>query len=152
LLIEKRGQLVEKRELIDVVWGGTFVTDNALTRVIAQLRKALGDDAKESRYIGTVPTRGYRFISEVISEESAVDDPPVLETSSTSSTQESSKPAVESKRRGKPRTVVAVGSLSLVLLVMTGIGLVRWTSRSKVLQIANNTQITTGSSLFIYPT
>jgi DNA-binding winged helix-turn-helix (wHTH) protein len=64
-LIENRGRLVEKKELMDAVWKDAFVTENAMTRVIAQLRKALGDDIKEAKYIETVPTRGYRFIAEV---------------------------------------------------------------------------------------
>jgi len=70
-LIENRGRLVEKKELLDAVWKDAFVTENAMTRVIAQLRKALGDDSKEAKYIETVPTRGYRFIPEVrVSNES----------------------------------------------------------------------------------
>jgi len=64
-LINHRGRLVEKKELLDAVWKDTFVTPNALTRVIAHLRRALGDDAKEAKYIETAPTRGYRFIAEV---------------------------------------------------------------------------------------
>src|SRR5262245_48941459 len=64
-LINHRGRLVEKNELLDAVWKDTFVTPNALTRVIARLRRALGDDAREAKYIETVKTRGYRFIAEV---------------------------------------------------------------------------------------
>ena len=64
-LIENRGRLVEKKELLDAVWKDTVVTENAMTRVIAQLRKALGDDSKEAKYIETVPTRGYRFIASI---------------------------------------------------------------------------------------
>ena len=64
-LIQHRGRLVEKQELLDAVWKDTTVTENAMTRVVAQLRKALGDPAAEPRYIETVPTRGYRFIAEV---------------------------------------------------------------------------------------
>jgi Tol biopolymer transport system component/DNA-binding winged helix-turn-helix (wHTH) protein len=64
-LIDHRGRLVEKNELLDAVWKEAFVTTNALTRVIAHLRKTLGDDAKVAKYIETVPTRGYRFIAEV---------------------------------------------------------------------------------------
>jgi DNA-binding winged helix-turn-helix (wHTH) protein len=60
-----RGRLIEKQELLDAVWSGAFVTDNALTRVIAQLRRALGDEAREPRYLQTVPKRGYRFVAEV---------------------------------------------------------------------------------------
>ncbi len=61
-LVRSEGRLVTKAELQDAVWPGTFVTESALTRLIAQLRRGLGDDAREARYIETVPTRGYRFI------------------------------------------------------------------------------------------
>lgn len=64
-LIENRGRLLEKGELLDAVWKDTIVTENALTREIARLRKTLGDDPKAARYIQTVHTRGYRFIAEV---------------------------------------------------------------------------------------
>jgi TolB-like protein/DNA-binding winged helix-turn-helix (wHTH) protein len=64
-LIENRDRLVEKRELLDVIWKDVAVTENALTREIGKLRKSLGDDPKKSRYIQTVHTRGYRFIAEV---------------------------------------------------------------------------------------
>src|SRR5947207_3104021 len=64
-LIENRGRLVEKQELLDTVWKDTFVSENAMTRSIAQLRKALGDNVKVPKYIETVPTKGYRFVAEV---------------------------------------------------------------------------------------
>ena len=64
-LIERRERMVLKEELLDGVWRDTFVTPNALTRVIAQLRKALGDDAQEARIIETVPRKGYRFLPDV---------------------------------------------------------------------------------------
>src|SRR5262245_38673439 len=65
LLVESQGRLVSKQEILDRVWGGTAVTDNSLTRIVAQLRKALGDDAREAKYIETVPTRGYRWLAAV---------------------------------------------------------------------------------------
>lgn len=61
LLLANHGRLVEKDTIIETVWRDTHVTDNALTRVVAQIRRVLGDDVKNSRYIETVPTRGYRF-------------------------------------------------------------------------------------------
>ena len=64
-LIEHRSRAVGKEELLREVWPDAAVTDNALTRVVAQLRKALGDHAKVARYIETIPTLGYRFIPEV---------------------------------------------------------------------------------------
>src|SRR5262245_78071 len=62
-LIEHRDRLVTKDELLDHVWRDTFVTPNALTRAVAQLRKALGDEAREAHIIETVAKRGYRFIA-----------------------------------------------------------------------------------------
>lgn len=64
-LIEQRGRIVEKPELFNHIWKGAFVTDNALTRVIKEIRRAIGDDANAPRYIETVPKRGYRFIGEI---------------------------------------------------------------------------------------
>jgi len=64
-LIEHRSRAVSKEELLREIWEDVAVTDNALTRVVAQLRKALGDDAKVARYVETIPTLGYRFVAEV---------------------------------------------------------------------------------------
>jgi Tol biopolymer transport system component/DNA-binding winged helix-turn-helix (wHTH) protein len=64
LLIERHGQVVTKQEILERIWTDTAVTDNALTRVVAQLRKAIGDDARDARFIETVPTRGYRWLPE----------------------------------------------------------------------------------------
>lgn len=76
-LLERRGSLVTKQELLAEVWPGVSVTENALTRAIAQLRKTLGDDAEAPRYIETVPTRGYRFIGTLRSESPAAPAPSV---------------------------------------------------------------------------
>ncbi|HUR35626.1 MAG TPA: winged helix-turn-helix domain-containing protein [Vicinamibacterales bacterium] len=65
LLLERAPGVVEKSEIFAVVWKDVAVTDNALTRVVAQLRRALDDDAKNPRYIETVATRGYRMVAEV---------------------------------------------------------------------------------------
>ena len=61
-LVQNSGNVVERRELFDEVWKDTFVTDNALSKVIRELRHALDDTADNPRYIETVPKRGYRFI------------------------------------------------------------------------------------------
>lgn len=62
-LASNPGRLVSKSEIQEAVWRETSVTENALTRLVAQIRKALGDDARDARYIETVPTRGYRFLA-----------------------------------------------------------------------------------------
>lgn len=65
LLLERAPGVVEKSEIFAVVWKDVAVTDNALTRVVAQLRRALDDDARSPTYIETVATRGYRMAAEV---------------------------------------------------------------------------------------
>jgi Tol biopolymer transport system component/DNA-binding winged helix-turn-helix (wHTH) protein len=65
LLLSDPGRLFTKQDIFDAVWADTAVTDHALTRVIAQLRRALGDQSRDGRYIETVPTRGYRWIGPV---------------------------------------------------------------------------------------
>jgi Tol biopolymer transport system component/DNA-binding winged helix-turn-helix (wHTH) protein len=77
-LLEHRGRLVDKDELLKAVWRETFVTENALTREIALLRKVLGDRTAEAKYIETVPRRGYRFIAPVsASEKQPLPGPPI---------------------------------------------------------------------------
>ncbi|MGD8440349.1 MAG: transcriptional regulator, partial [Holophagae bacterium] len=65
-LAEHSGELVTKHELVDAVWQTEFVSDNTLTRRIAELREAFGDDARHPSYIETIPKRGYRLIAEVV--------------------------------------------------------------------------------------
>ena len=65
VLIERRGQLVLKDELLDEVWPGTHVADGVLAVCVTEIRSALADSAREPRFIETVHRRGYRFIAGV---------------------------------------------------------------------------------------
>ena len=65
ILISNNGRLVEKDELIKQLWPDSFVEESNLTFNIQQVRKILGDNAREPRFIETVARRGYRFIAEV---------------------------------------------------------------------------------------
>lgn len=62
-LARQPGSLLTKNALLDAVWGHRFVTESSLKTAIAQLRIALQDDARNPRFIETVPRRGYRFIA-----------------------------------------------------------------------------------------
>jgi DNA-binding winged helix-turn-helix (wHTH) protein/tetratricopeptide (TPR) repeat protein len=64
-LVDHAGTLVTKEALLDALWPGTSVTDNALAQAVSELRQALGDDAGDPRYIKTVARRGYRFVAAV---------------------------------------------------------------------------------------
>ncbi len=65
VLVERAGHLVEKDELMQLIWQGRFVDESNLAFNIKMLRKALGDDAAKPQFIETVQRRGYRFIAEV---------------------------------------------------------------------------------------
>jgi TolB-like protein/Tfp pilus assembly protein PilF len=66
VLAESAGRVVEKDELIKRVWPETFVEEGGLTRNISLLRKVLGESPDDdSRYIETIPRRGYRLIAPV---------------------------------------------------------------------------------------
>ncbi len=66
VLLEYRGEVVEKEALIRRVWPDTYVTEANLTQNISALRKALGERANDHRYVVTVPGIGYSFVAEVM--------------------------------------------------------------------------------------
>jgi len=81
LLLDNAGSLLTKEALLDALWPGANVTDNALTQAVSELRQAIGDDAGAPRYIRTVARRGYRFVAPV--EPAAADapaDPPLADS------------------------------------------------------------------------
>ncbi|MGI8784392.1 MAG: winged helix-turn-helix domain-containing protein [Acidobacteriota bacterium] len=59
------GEVLHKEKIVNALWPDTFVTDDALVSVISDLRRALEDDAKNPRYIQTVPRRGYLLLPSV---------------------------------------------------------------------------------------
>src|SRR5215831_1107787 len=63
VLVLRRGDVVDKEDLLKEVWGGLAVEEIGLTKNISTLRKALGESRDEHRYIVTVPGRGYSFVA-----------------------------------------------------------------------------------------
>ncbi len=99
LLVERRGRLVEKEELMELLWPGVFVNENNLNKNVSVLRKALRNGTGDDEYIETVPKRGYRFVGEVTTEELIVQDSPA---------------AAAPRRRG--RSYVAAGAISITVI------------------------------------
>jgi len=64
-LAEQEGRLLTKDALFSSVWDGTIVSESALTSVIKELRRALGDESRTPRYIESIYGRGYRLLPEV---------------------------------------------------------------------------------------
>lgn len=78
-LVEHAGRLVTQSELLEAVWPDTFVQPEVLKSQILDVRHALGDDAKNPRFIATLPRRGYQFIApiaDVAVEMNLGNDPP----------------------------------------------------------------------------
>jgi TolB-like protein len=73
-LVAHRGHPVTKEELFTSVWRDTAVSDDALTSVIKELRKAFADDPKQPRFIETRHRRGYRFIPQIREPAAATPD------------------------------------------------------------------------------
>jgi Tol biopolymer transport system component/DNA-binding winged helix-turn-helix (wHTH) protein len=140
-LIARRERMVLKEELLDGVWRDTFVTPNALTRVIAQLRKALGDDAQESRVIETVPRKGYRFLPEV-SLASTVAVPPM-------------PPAVPARAAPATGAPPSIWRLTVPLLAGAFLALTGWSwlrpSPPPPLGLTDLVQVSTGAGYEAHP-
>jgi len=64
-LAENAGQVMSKIDITDAVWTDVFITESVITRSIAGLRRAFGDDVKSPRFIETISKRGYRLIAQV---------------------------------------------------------------------------------------
>ena len=58
-------EVVSKNAIIDSVWEGRIISEGTLSNTIAELRRALGDDARHPHYIETIPKRGYRLVAPV---------------------------------------------------------------------------------------
>lgn len=107
-LVRRAPSVVGFEELIETVWAGTAVSDETLTQRVALLRRALGDEAKNPRYLRAVRGRGYQLVPEVRT---------VIE-------EEPSRPAPPPKEIGWRRIgVAAAAALALVVL-----GIVFWPS------------------------
>src|SRR6202050_1828248 len=65
-LVENPGRLITHDELLDAIWPETYVQPQVLRTYMLELRKLLGDDAGQPRFIQTLPKRGYRFVAPVI--------------------------------------------------------------------------------------
>src|ERR1700689_1431488 len=64
-LVEHRGEVVRKEQLLDDVWGDRFVSESALTTRIKSVSQALGDDGSRQAIIRTVHGKGYEFVATV---------------------------------------------------------------------------------------
>jgi len=178
-LVSQRGRLVDKQELFEQVWKDAFVTDNALTRAVKEIRQVIGDDADAPRYIETVPKRGYRFIADVQTIDTKpvrvdkADAAPTVEITSASVPEQSSAPVqTESPRAASSSATIAVAQVSqakaeskasraklmmaALAVVLIATVLVIWLVRSKpaateTATVLRTTQVTIYAGLDMFP-
>ena len=80
-LVERRHEAVHRRDIFDRVWSDVVVSDSALSQAIRTIRRTLGDDSREPRFIRTVSRHGYRFVFDGVVEEEDEPATPAAESS-----------------------------------------------------------------------
>ena len=72
LLLENRGRVVTRDEIIERLWPDTFVDENNLSVTVSMLRKAFGENKGEPKFIETIPRKGYRFMADATESDGAL--------------------------------------------------------------------------------
>jgi TolB-like protein/DNA-binding winged helix-turn-helix (wHTH) protein len=116
-LVENAGQLVERDELLRVVWGGRVVEEANINQTIFALRRALQADGSADRFIVTAPTRGYRFVAPVTFELEPVGGPPSLSQPEATSPVPTGT-AIPLERRRPSRPTIRAAAFALIATVV----------------------------------
>ena len=111
-LARHRGRVVSREELEREVWTGMVVGYDAITNAIIKLRRALGDDSRAPRLIETISKHGYRLIADV--------GPPNIDTPPASTGPPPPRQDRTKLARWRRGTIVAVGLLTLVMVILGG--------------------------------
>jgi TolB-like protein/DNA-binding winged helix-turn-helix (wHTH) protein/Tfp pilus assembly protein PilF len=146
-LVRRQGQVVSKDEIFREVWAQTFVSDDALTQCIVELRRAFHDHAREPSIIQTIPKRGFVLLVPVIREEDdgqrAIGE--VLDTReencehsaagvsvhvSTGNPVEPDHPIWQLSSRGRRLLMIAAGCACLAV-ILSVVGVQRWLARER---------------------
>jgi TolB-like protein/DNA-binding winged helix-turn-helix (wHTH) protein len=116
-MVQRPGEPLDKSSLMNAVWPDTVVEENNLTQCIFTLRKTLGDNAAEHRYIATIPGRGYQFVARVqaVSPRKVADDP------ASSGVQTGEVPVVAEGVRRSVRKGWLIAGITFALLVVSAI-------------------------------
>jgi TolB-like protein/DNA-binding winged helix-turn-helix (wHTH) protein len=132
LLIEHRGQLVTREQIVERIWGnGVFLdTDNSINGAVRKIRRALKDDPERPRFVQTVTGKGYRFIAPAAGGRGAgngghrSDGGPVL--NQTNSAAKSALPLPSQIATQAPVHSRSKIPATAVLLALVGISLALW--------------------------
>ena len=81
-LVERRRDAVHRRDIFDQIWHDVIVSDSALSQAVRTIRRVLGDDSRDPRFIRTVSRHGYRFVFPDVIEEDEDGDWPIADITS----------------------------------------------------------------------
>jgi len=128
-LAQNAGQVLSVEQLLDQVWKDVVVTPNSVYHAVAELRRVLGDDAKEPSYIVNVLRRGYRLVAPVAPW---VDAPPALaaEPPPTASKETPAPPAPATRRSPfRPLGIAVIVALVAILVLSYFVADKLWLSK-----------------------
>jgi DNA-binding winged helix-turn-helix (wHTH) protein/TolB-like protein/Tfp pilus assembly protein PilF len=130
ILVENRGRILEKEELMNLLWPSSHVEEGNLAVNVSHLRKALDETKNERRFILTIPGRGYRFVGEVRETldgngdrqktVKAIDDTPAREAPPVAPTRTTVEPASVVSPPPSREHRLRVRSISIAALVVLG--------------------------------
>ncbi|WP_042143223.1 MULTISPECIES: winged helix-turn-helix domain-containing protein [unclassified Pseudoalteromonas] len=109
IFVNQPNIIISRDYILDHLWSGSIVTDNAINKLIANLRKVLSDDPKQPQYIQTVPKRGYRLICEVT----------LLETSNT-------RPQIPQHNTSINKVKLSTFSIAKIAVILMFFSVVLW--------------------------
>jgi TolB-like protein/DNA-binding winged helix-turn-helix (wHTH) protein/Flp pilus assembly protein TadD len=121
-LARQPGETVPKDQLLKSIWPDTFVTDDVLVGSISELRRVFEDDAREPRFIQTIPKRGYRLIAPVEPADGVLDKAVVLKSSPTGGT------STTGASHWRLRTAAFAAAVLLFALIASSGKIQRWLS------------------------
>jgi TolB-like protein/DNA-binding winged helix-turn-helix (wHTH) protein/Flp pilus assembly protein TadD len=133
-LAEHPGEPLSKEKLLQSVWHDTFVSDDVLTRSIFELRRVFADNARESRFIQTIPKRGYRLVAPVVSVNDASGDNVAAPSAG--------EPAYSGVRWGGRASRLGALALGVVVLLCSVLLVLNpWDLRNRILSNQDDTPI-----------
>ena len=130
-LLQNPNRLVLKDELLQAVWGGTFVEDGNLTQYVSHLRKALGDGSEDTRLIVTVARKGYQFTPDVtVAELTDISKPAAVAMPTSGGRADHSRPVHELPvKEARPKASGRSWKAALLLtsaVILAGAGYLFW--------------------------
>lgn len=132
VLVEKKGQIVDKETLLDRVWADTFVEEATLTQNISTLRKTLAGFGNGKQFIETIPRRGYRFVEEV---REVFDDEEIYLVETLTRTHISAQQTIEEKSSNqtlrKKRVILGVGVFVFVCIIIGSFFVLKYSNFGK---------------------